>query len=55
VHHPSGEYVRGDVHTNSAEGYFSILEGGMSGIYQHCGKNICVASFRNTTIAGIIA
>jgi transposase-like protein len=36
VHHSSGEYVRGDVHTNSAEGYFSIFKRGMRGIYQHC-------------------
>jgi ISXO2-like transposase domain len=36
VHHSSGEYVRDDVHTNSAEGYFSIFKRGMKGIYQHC-------------------
>jgi transposase-like protein len=36
VHHTSGEYVRGDVHTNSAEGFFSIFKRGMRGIYQHC-------------------
>jgi transposase-like protein len=36
VHHTSGEYVRGDVHTNSAEGYFGIFKRGMRGIYQHC-------------------
>lgn len=36
VHHSSGEYARGDVHTNSAEGYFSIFKRGMRGIYQHC-------------------
>jgi hypothetical protein len=24
------------VHTNSAEGYFSIFKRGMRGIYQHC-------------------
>jgi hypothetical protein len=36
VHHTSKEYVRGDVHTNSAEGYFSIFKRGMRGIYQHC-------------------
>jgi len=36
VHHTAGEYVRGDVHTNSAEGYFSIFKRGMRGIYQHC-------------------
>jgi transposase-like protein len=32
------EYVRGDVHTNSAEGYFSIFKRGMTGIYQHCAE-----------------
>lgn len=36
VKHSVGEYVRGDVHTNSAEGYFSIFKRGMRGIYQHC-------------------
>ncbi len=51
VHHSSGEYVRRDhtivgpgmvyeekVHTNSAEGYFSIFKRGMRGIYQHCSE-----------------
>jgi hypothetical protein len=36
VKHSAKEYVRGDVHTNSAEGYFSIFKRGMRGIYQHC-------------------
>jgi transposase-like protein len=36
VRHSAGEHVRGDVHTNSAEGYFSIFKRGMRGIYQHC-------------------
>lgn len=36
VHHSVGEYVRGNVHNNSAEGYFSIFKRGMKGIYQHC-------------------
>jgi transposase-like protein len=38
VKHSADEYVRGDVHTNSAEGYFSIFKRGMRGIYQHCGE-----------------
>ena len=38
VKHSVGEYVRGDVHTNSAEGYFSIFKRGMKGIYQHCSE-----------------
>lgn len=36
VRHTAKEYVRGDVHTNSAEGYFSIFKRGMRGVYQHC-------------------
>jgi hypothetical protein len=38
VRHSAGEYVRGDVHTNSVEGYFSIFKRGMKGIYQHCAE-----------------
>ncbi|HXL68248.1 MAG TPA: IS1595 family transposase [Xanthobacteraceae bacterium] len=38
VKHSAGEYVRDDVHTNSAEGYFSIFKRGMRGVYQHCGE-----------------
>jgi ISXO2-like transposase domain len=36
VKHSAKEYVRGDVHTNTAEGYFSIFKRGMRGVYQHC-------------------
>lgn len=36
--HSKGNYVRGNVHTNTIEGYFSIFKRGMKGIYQHCGK-----------------
>jgi transposase-like protein len=36
--HSHGEYVRGDVHTNTVEGFFSIFKRGMKGIYQHCGE-----------------
>jgi hypothetical protein len=35
VIHAQEEYVRGDAHTNTAEGYFSILKRGIYGIYQH--------------------
>jgi transposase-like protein len=38
VKHSAGEYVRDDVHTNTAEGYFSIFKRGMRGIYQHCAE-----------------
>lgn len=38
VNHGAGEYGRGEVHTNTVEGYFSIFKRGMKGVYQHCGK-----------------
>jgi len=38
VDHSIGEYVRGDVHTNTLEGYYSIFKRGMKGVYQHCGE-----------------
>ncbi len=38
VNHGKEEYVRGDVHTNTIEGYFSIFKRGMKGVYQHCGE-----------------
>ena len=33
--HGTGEYVRGDAHSNTVEGYFSILKRGINGIYHH--------------------
>jgi len=38
VMHSAGEYARGDVTTNSVEGFFSIFKRGMKGIYQHCSE-----------------
>lgn len=38
VRHGKGEYGRGEVHTNTIEGYFSIFKRGMKGVYQHCCK-----------------
>ncbi len=35
VNHSIGEYVRGDAHTNTIEGYFSILKRGIVGVYHH--------------------
>ncbi|MBO6604415.1 MAG: IS1595 family transposase [Roseicyclus sp.] len=36
VDHSKSEYVRGEIHTNTIEGYFSIFKRGMRGVYQHC-------------------
>jgi transposase-like protein len=38
VRHKAEEWVRGDVHTNTAEGYFSVFKRGMKGVYQHCSE-----------------
>ena len=35
VMHTAKEYVRGEVYTNTIEGYFSILKRGIYGVYQH--------------------
>jgi hypothetical protein len=42
VDHSAGEYVRyGErlMHTNTVEGFYSIFECGMRGVYQHCSEN----------------
>ena len=33
VNHDQGEYVHGDVHVNTLEGYYSIFKRGMKGVY----------------------
>jgi transposase-like protein len=33
VDHGAGEYVRGDAHSNTAEGYFAIFKRGITGVY----------------------
>lgn len=36
--HSKGEYARGDVHSNSVEGFFGVFKKGMTGVYQHCSE-----------------
>lgn len=38
VNHSADEYVRGDIHTNTVEGFFSVFKRGMRGTYQHCSE-----------------
>jgi hypothetical protein len=38
VRHGAGEYVRGDSHTNTVEGFYSVFKRGMEGVYQHCAE-----------------
>jgi transposase-like protein len=38
VNHSKEEFARGDVTTNTVEGFFSIFKRGMTGVYQHCSE-----------------
>ena len=38
VNHSAKQYFRGNVSTNTIEGYFSIFKRGMKGVYQRCGE-----------------
>ena len=51
VRHSAREYSRGDAHTNTVEGYFSILKRGLVGTYhkcseQHLKRYVCEFDFR---------
>jgi transposase-like protein len=51
VVHSIGEYVRGDAHTNTTEGYFSIFKRGIYGTYHHVSQThlkryLCEFDFR---------
>lgn len=39
VRHSAGEYGRGEAHTNTVEGFYSVFKRGMKGIYQHCAEH----------------
>lgn len=38
VTHYDGEYVRGAAHTNTVEGFFSLLKRGVNGVYHHVSR-----------------
>ena len=39
VNHSIGEYRKGYAHTNTLEGYFSLLKRGLNGTYHHVNEN----------------
>ena len=52
TNYEAGEYVRGDVHSNTAEGFFSILKRGIIGTFhhvspQHLQRYVSEFDFRN--------
>ncbi|WP_439476003.1 IS1595 family transposase [Brevundimonas sp.] len=58
VKHSAGEYARGDVNTNSAEGFFGVFKKGMKGVYQHCSEKhlnryVTEFGFRHNTRAAL--
>ena len=58
VNHSIGEYVRGDIHTNTIEGYFSILKRGIVGTYhsvsqQHLKRYLAEFDFRYNEREGL--
>jgi hypothetical protein len=38
VNQGAGEYGRGEVHTNTLEGFYSVFKRGMKGVYQRCSE-----------------
>jgi hypothetical protein len=54
VNHSISEYVRGNAGTQTVENFYSILKRGLTGVYQHVGKQhlkryICEFDFRYNT------
>jgi hypothetical protein len=38
TNHSKYEYVRGNVHSNTVEGFFSLLKRGINGVYHHVSR-----------------
>lgn len=58
VNHKAEEYSRGQISTNTVEGFFSIFKRGMKGIYQHCSEKhlhryLAEYDFRYTNRVGL--
>jgi hypothetical protein len=58
VDHGRGEYVRGDAHSNTVEGFFSILKRGIVGTFHHVseahlGRYLAEFDFRYSNRSGL--
>lgn len=49
VNHGSGEFVRGDVYTNAAEGFIRLLKRGIVGTFYHVGKGTLGSTSRSSS------
>ncbi len=54
VKHNTGQYVQGDIHTNTLEGFWSLLKRGLNGIYhrvspKHLQRYVDEFVFRHNT------
>lgn len=53
IEHSKGEYVRGEAHSNTVEGFFSLVKRGLNGIYhavskEHLHRYLAEFEFRYT-------
>lgn len=45
VNHCMGEYVRGDAHTSTPEGYYSVFKRGMKGVISAAQESTCTGTW----------
>ncbi len=50
INHSAGVYVMGDVHTNTIDGFWSLVKRGIGGVYHQVSKNICSPTWTNTRL-----
>ena len=53
INHSAGVYVMGTTHTNTIEGFWSLVKRGIGGVYHSVSENICSPTWTNTLTATI--